>query len=264
MTRSFDKFCEIMLDKFSQQADRAVAFIWFHIKSNADEFASIKHISDYFIQAELPAPNKSRLSKALKARKDVASVKGGAFRLHRSKREELDDLFLISEGEGADVAPSWEDIGIGKTPFLTSEDFENAREMSNLYVALYCLENSMRKLIESVLRKELGEEWWDKVATSRMKNKHNTRLENEKSARWIPARSGFGPLYALDWPDLISIMRKREDLFIPYIGEVGFLHRYEDLGRLRNIIAHNGVLSDSKQSDRVRLAFHDWVEQLAS
>ena len=34
------------------------------------------------------------------------------------------------------------------------------------------------------------------------------RLDKEKTRKWLPARASLGPLYSLDWSDLITLIRK--------------------------------------------------------
>lgn len=82
------------------------------------------------------------------------------------------------------------------------------------------------------------------------------------SRKWLPARSSLGPLYSVDWSDLISLMRKFEGDFIPYLGEIDFLHRYKDLGLLRHVVAHHGFIDDQAEFDRVKLALRDWQKQV--
>jgi hypothetical protein len=59
-----------------------------------------------------------------------------------------------------------------------------------------------------------------------------------------------------------AIERKYEDLFRASIGDINFLHRFVDLGNLRNVVAHNGVIDEPMQFRRVELAIHDWIKQV--
>jgi hypothetical protein len=122
----------------------------------------------------------------------------------------------------------------------------------------------MRRLIDMVLSAHLGNEWWDTAAAQAHKRKHSDRLEKEQSRKWLPSRSELGPLYSLDWSDLITLMRKYEVQFLPFIGDIDFLHRYADLGLLRHVVAHHGFVDNSHDFERVRLALHDWQTQIGS
>jgi hypothetical protein len=121
----------------------------------------------------------------------------------------------------------------------------------------------MRRLVEKVLNRELGPGWWDKAASGPLKRKHTDRLEKEKTRKWLPARASLGPLYSIDWSDLITLMRKYEAAFLPYIGEIDFLHRFADLGLIRHVVAHHGFIDENEEFERVKLALRDWQKQVA-
>ena len=55
-----------------------------------------------------------------------------------------------------------------QTPFLSQVEISDAYRMSELYVILYCYENSVRRFVEKVLLKAYGEKWWEKRATDVM------------------------------------------------------------------------------------------------
>jgi Swt1-like HEPN len=134
--------------------------------------------------------------------------------------------------------------------------------MADVYLSLFCLENSARRHIEKTLSQALGNDWWDVAASFSMKRKEQDRRNNEAQNKWIPSRSSAGPLYSLDWPDLVTLMRKYEELFKGSIPDINFLHRFSDLGNLRNVIAHNGIIDDPMQFKRIELALHDWAKQI--
>ena len=121
----------------------------------------------------------------------------------------------------------------------------------------------MRGLIETILSSELGSDWWDIASNASMKRKHAIRIQNENIKKWAPARSDFGPLYALDWPDLLTLMRKYPIHFEPYVKDINFLHRYDDAGTFRNVVAHNGVLREDDDFDLIRIYYKNWIKQLS-
>ncbi len=260
----FNRFCGFFLSEFPQQLDRAIGFLWFRLQSEGEKHATVNQIGDYFARADLHAPNLSRLSKQLKNHKGISFDRATtSFRMAREKREELDALLshLVVKQAPSDFV---ENVDILRAPFLSQDQFGDARKMAEMYVVLHCLENSIRSLIERVLEKRFGNGWWEQSASSPMKRKHEKRLKEEESDKWLPTRARSGPLYSIDWPDLITLVRKFEDDFIPYIGDIKFMHRFEDLGKLRNIVAHHGILKDPRQFERVALHFHDWVEQIGN
>lgn len=239
--------------------DQAIALLWFSERERQTEYTSVGTLSDLFVFARLPAPNTTRMRRDLERdRRVLKNTKGFRLRREDFSRENAKFEVLFAS------APRFEErFDIARTPFLSPEEVAEARGMASLYVVAHCLENSIRKLVSAVLRKKLGDSWWAVAASSAMKRKQQDRIANEKKRRWAPTRSDLGPLYAVDWQDLCTLMRKYESDFLPFIGEVNFLHRFDDLGSLRNIIAHNGYFADEKNITRVELSWQDWVSQLS-
>jgi hypothetical protein len=152
---------------------------------------------------------------------------------------------------------------VADTPFLSDSDISNAHKMAELYVILHCYENSVRHFIENTLSRELGNDWWEEVASDKMKALVEGRQGKEQKERWLSPRGKTSPLYYLEWGDLVKLIRKEQDIFLPYIGSLRFVeNRFEELESLRNIVAHNGVLPSEDDFQRVIISFRDWCRQL--
>lgn len=246
------------LGALASKTDQALALLWFSERVEGNDRTEMRVLSDLFAQARLPRPNSTRLELTLRSHRSVLVTKAG-LRLHRDKYKVLDREFAFLFSPAPELK---ERFDLSKTPFLSEADLERAREMASLYAVAYCLENSVRCLISRVLSNKLGTNWWDAAASTGMKRKHDDRVAQEQKRRWAPARAEFGPLYSVDWGDLCTLMRKYEADFLPFIGEVNFLHRFDDLGVFRNLIAHHGYFGDLKDIKRLELAWEDWVGQL--
>jgi len=133
--------------------------------------------------------------------------------------------------------------------------------MSKLYYQLHLFENSVRKFMEKVFLDEIGDDWWRRVSNSPNKSKHTRRLENEIDKKWLPSRTEKGPLYSLDWVDLVKIMIRQEEHFESHFSDTNFFHRFTDLYGLRNVIAHNGYFDDPDSLTRITLCINDWIKQ---
>jgi hypothetical protein len=135
--------------------------------------------------------------------------------------------------------------------------------MGQVYVAIYCLENSVRNLIRTVLTDKLGEQWWDKAASSGMKQKFINLKNREAKNKWLTSR-GADELNYIDWGDLVTLIRKYQDYFASHIGDINFVAlRLGELENLRNVIAHNGLLPD-EEITRIELYFKDWCKQVSN
>lgn len=258
----FERFCQIYPFDATTKAEQATAFLWFHIRAKAVEEAELKTIASYFDEASLPKPGISRLRDYFIRHRNVhRGSRKSTFRLTRSAFEELDQEYghIFEPEEELSVTVK---ANVRQTPYLTESHVDAAFEMAQLYVVLHCYENSVRRVIEQVLSEKLGDSWWENAANSRMQQKVATRKQTESKNRWLSSR-GSSPLYYIDWGDLTALMRKYEAEFLPLIGDVKFVElRFEELERLRNIVAHHGCLPATEDYQRVVISFRDWCLQV--
>lgn len=265
MDESFRRVINLIGRYQGTRTDKAVLMVSAAKQISSEGSVSINQICDWFEAAQLARPNSTVLLRSLIDDRRVSVRK----RLIRAL--EKADQFL--EATYPELQPSRPEktgklsselkMSLSRTPGIDDAYVSDLEKMLELFATLHVLENSMRRLIEKILSEKFGHEWWSVSASNPQKKKHNDRIEKEISRKWLPARSSLGPLYSLDWSDLISIMRKYESDFIPIIGEIDFLHRFTDLGLIRHVIAHHGFVDDEKDFERVKLAHYDWVKQVS-
>ncbi len=259
-----DLFYQLVPNRASTRVDRAILFLAYIVKNSSKDFASLKDIEASFTRSFLPAPNVTILRDMLRRDKRAMILKDSA-----RPRAEAFDFFNKLIPESLTEEPSFSSlpislkISIAQTPMIGEEYIADLEPLTSLYAMLHTLENSMRRLVSKVLLSKYGDSWWEICSSAHQRRKHDDRLDKERKRQWLPARSSLGPLYSLDWTDLISLIRKHEVDFLPYIGEIEFLHRFNDLGLLRHVIAHNGFIEEmNSEIDRVRLALFDWQRQI--
>ncbi len=247
-----------------KQVDYTKLFIWFLTDIQGKEDCLMSDIVQCFIDVSLSIPNQTRLRTNLRKSKDVTvghSYK--SFRLHRNALQKYRSKYtnlLPSSSSPEEIIR--ERLDVSNTPLLKGTDIENAYKMGQVYVAIHCLENSVRSLIRTVLKKTLGEQWWDKAASTEMKQKVITRKSRETKHKWLSSR-GADELNYVDWGDLVTLMRKFPKEFEMFIGSTKFAElKLEELENLRNTIAHNGVLPDDEIA-RVELYLKDWCKQVS-
>lgn len=246
------------------RVDRAVLICAYLKEFENKPTASAKEIRQLFERAHLAVPSNGVISNRLAIDPRVSIRSGVARSLVKGDtylRDTFPELFSELPTERSKLSASAR-ANLGDTPLIGGSYLNDLEKMLELYATLHVLENSMRRLIAKVLEEHLGDEWWDAASSQPQKKKHQDRLDKEKSRKWLPARSELGYLYSLDWSDLISIMRKHESMFIPYFGEIDFLHRFSDLGLLRHVVAHHGFIDNIHDFERVRIALHDWQNQV--
>lgn len=267
MQNSF--FYEHLGERAASRVDRAVLVVAFAADQLSVDAISPRQIGTHFHAARLAVPNQTDLARALK-RDSRVSCRDGLVRPLRGATAYLRASYpeFAAQGIGDESRNNGgqKDSSIGTVdlslPFLDSDYLTKLEGALSLYRAVHALENSMRGLVQHVLSKKHGPNWWELVANNPMKKKHADRLQKEQDRKWLPARSDLGPLYSIDWSDLITLMRNDEAAFLPYLGEANFLHRFADMGLLRHVIAHNGFLEDETEATRALLALRDWKKQL--
>lgn len=239
----------------------AEQIIWqLYSNSSDNRGISIREICSAFAELDLVEPNVTRLRTQLRGSRNIRKVNGDRYAPKRELSQSLSKKFSHHSSLPED---SFDVSSIATPPFVSNNRQEELAKMVKAYAHLFLLENSMRGLIEDVFSKHFGVGWWGQVANSKMKKKHSDRVANEQSKKWAPTRSDFGPLYALDWSDLITLMRKYPKQFKDRLKDINFLHRYDDTGTFRNVVAHNGVLRDQEDFDLIRIYYRDWIKQLS-
>lgn len=258
----FSEFCKhSQIDKQKNKIDVVLLIVYFSMAVENKQGLTINQINQYFEKAHLPLYNATYLKRDLtKDRRFTIVPKTNIYKITYSALKELDSKFSFLNTEDLKFNLR---VNLNSTPFLSEIDVEGAHQMSQLYIILYCWENSVRKLIAQTLEVRLGIDWWDKSKNKDLDNKYIDRCSKEKKQKWVSPRGNENPLYYLDWGDLVKIIRKHENLFIDLIPDIKFIElRLEELERLRNIIAHNGLLPDENDIDRIIVHFKDWCNQL--
>ena len=256
-----DLFYQELAARASSTVDRAVLIVAFARAHEGLDKLKTGDVAEGFSRAHLARPNVTRLASML-TRDSRVSMRAGHAHPLRGANSTLTETFpeFSLKTEEQPTSPVPHEL-LRAAPFITNDYLASLDKQAELYKAVHVLENSMRHLIQRVLENHHGSGWWEISASSPMKRKHDERLEKEKNRKWLPSRSELGPLYSIDWSDLITLIRKYEPLFLPYIGEIDFMHRYADMGLLRHVIAHNGFVADESEYGRVMLALRDWNRQ---
>jgi hypothetical protein len=137
----------------------------------------------------------------------------------------------------------------------------DAVKTSHVYIAFFCFENSVRKLVSERLLERNGVKWWEKCVSEKIKKRVTDRMDKDKKNKWHAPRATNEIAYC-DFGDLNDIILTRwsdfEDLF-PTQDWVKT--RLGDLEQSRNALAHSNVLSDH-DIDRIDMFLQDWVLQV--
>ncbi|ACU06702.1 hypothetical protein FIC_00228 [Flavobacteriaceae bacterium 3519-10] len=256
------EFCaKSNIDDKKSKIDAVILLLYYAIAFEGSDGLSPNEINSLFEKAHLPLYNRTYLKRDLSKDKRTTPIpKTNKYKLTLGelKKLNMEYGYLLEKEIQINVR-----VDLNKTPLFDQSALEGAKKMSQLYIILYCWENSVRKVIEQTLTKKIGLDWWDDTKNKELENKYLDRKNKEEKQKWISPRGTQSPLYYLDWGDLIKIIRKNEHHFISQIPDIKFIElRLEELERLRNIIAHNGLVPDENDIDRIVVHFNDWCSQI--
>jgi DNA-binding transcriptional ArsR family regulator len=149
-------------------------------------------------------------------------------------------------------------------PFLDFKTENNARKMAETpYYVLYLFENSARKLVDLVMKKKHGDNWWSVVVTkSEIIQKVNGRKKLEGINKWHVPR-GEHEVFYTDLEDLTYFLNKERAEFEKYLGDVDlWITRInKEIKLSRNIVDHHNPLPQ-REINRLLQTFEDWKRQL--
>jgi hypothetical protein len=138
-----------------------------------------------------------------------------------------------------------------------------ARQMAVVYMAVAAFENSVRKLISTVLLEKVGESWWDTCVSAGIRKKVENRQKDEERVKWHTQR-GASPITYTDLGDLTNIIRNAWPHFEAYIPSIEWAAGLLDVvERSRNVIMHSGNLT-KVDVERIGINIRDWVKQVGS
>lgn len=113
----------------------------------------------------------------------------------------------LNVNRGLDIAETLTDNKKASTIASFSETARaQARFMGDVYELLYCLENSIRELVESTLRELLGaDKWWTDGVSQQIRKAAEKRRDDDAKARWHGPR-GASLLAYVDFPQYADII----------------------------------------------------------
>lgn len=147
---------------------------------------------------------------------------------------------------------------------LPNEFIGKAKKMSYVFIAICALENSIRDFISQKLLEESGADWWDNCIPKKVRDRAESRKEEEDKIKWHTQR-GDNYINYTEFGDLITIMRGDNwEYFEPHIISLEWAQQIiKTLERSRNVIMHSGELSDQDLA-RIGTLIRDWTRQVGA
>lgn len=120
-----------------------------------------------------------------------------------------------------------------------------AVEMSQYYRIFYCLENSLRDLVESQMEEAYGEDWWDEHVTEKIRDAVANNITREQD-NGVTLRSSH-PIDYTTFGELSEIIKSNFDIFgATFNSKRGLEKVMASLNLLRGPIAHCTPLAEDE------------------
>lgn len=151
-----------------------------------------------------------------------------------------------------------------KFDFLSEDIKQKGKEMSDLYVTFYCLENMLRNFIDKTLSDILGENYFSKIQISKdIEAGIARRKKDEGQNKWLPLR-GDKDIYYTDFIDLSKLISNNWEYFKKYFPEQNWIStKINELYKIRCLIAHHSYVG-KVEKEMVSLYYRLIVAQIAS
>lgn len=139
--------------------------------------------------------------------------------------------------------------------------WNNAINMSSVYQAIFCIENTLRNFIVERMSERHGLSWWEQKVPSNIKKAVDKLKKDEIKNKFFSNRSdseigytmlgNLGQIVINNWEDFSDI--------IP--SQAWLTSRMDDLEMARNIVMHTGVLPQI-EIDRITSIVRDILRQI--
>ena len=137
---------------------------------------------------------------------------------------------------------------------------KSAKKMADYYVLYYCLENTIRRMIEDTLFEKYGANWWDTQVPVSIKQEVKDRQEREKDSV-MSIRAIDNPLAYTTLGELIPILENNWEIFSDQLrSKKAVRQTLSQLNQTRAVVAHSVELNDDEIT-RMTLLIKDWQRQ---
>ena len=131
-----------------------------------------------------------------------------------------------------------------------------ANQMAKNYEIFYCLEKTIRKMINEKMNSFVGEDWWNKKVPQQIKDEVKKRIKQESDAG-VTIRSDDEIDYTT-FGELAIIIKSNTDAFGDIFTNPNGIDRVmSNLNTLRAPIAHCSKLAEDEEL-RLQLSVRDW------
>jgi hypothetical protein len=171
----------------------------------------------------------------------------------------------VEESLLSDLQRVTETLSEGLTKEIFPKDIEEkGKEMADVYVYLYCIENALRLFLEKIAKENYGDDYFSNLNTSNDVNKKlNVRKRDEEKNQWLRIR-GDSEIFYLDFDDIGYLIKNNWEIFKKYFpSQEWIVTKIIELSKCRNLVAHNSYIGKDER-DLIRVYFNTILKQISS
>jgi len=153
----------------------------------------------------------------------------------------------------------------GRLPIDSLEEniVSQAKKMATVYVAIAAFENTVREFVSKRLLEQVGADWWTKSVSEKIRQRAESRREEEAKVRWHTPR-GDEPINYTEFGDLASIISQNWAEFENHLQSLDWVKQIiSTVERSRNVIMHSGELG-LQDVERIGTSIRDWIRQVGA
>jgi len=132
---------------------------------------------------------------------------------------------------------------------LPEDIIKKAKDMAEVYVLIYCIENSLRMFIKHVCTHQYGDDYIGKIQISKeLRKKIRSRKKDAEKNKWLPIR-GEDDLFYIDIEDLGKIVQNNWELFKSFFPDQSWItQKIKEIQDIRNLVAHNSYVEETERN----------------
>lgn len=142
------------------------------------------------------------------------------------------------------IADIVQQVDFGTLNLLPQDIQDKGRQMSDVYLYLYCIENSLRIFIEAITKRDTIN------IPTKVQETINKMKEGEKESKYLPVR-GDNDLFYCDFIQLGKIIIANWGVFGQYFpnkNEHWLNVMIDELYKIRCLVAHNSFVGDHERN----------------
>lgn len=165
---------------------------------------------------------------------------------YTGRRSHIKEIFLsvLEEDFMADaIADIVQQVDYGQLNLLPKDIQDKGREMSDVYLYLYCIENSLRIFILEIMK------GGEVIIPKKVQETIDRLKSSEKESKYLPVR-GDSNLFYCDFIELGKIMISNWSIFGKYFpkqNEHWLNVMVDELYKIRCLVAHNSYVGDHER-----------------